>query len=62
MKPVKPYMAPAREKTMMVVISTLTPETRAASSLEPRANMFLPKVVLFQMNHMRAVRRMAKIT
>ena len=55
MKPVTAYMAPARAKTMMVVANTLTPETRAASSLAPRANMFLPKVVLFQMNHMTMV-------
>ena len=40
----------------MVVANTLTPDTRAASSLAPRANMFLPKVVLFQMNHMMTVR------
>ena len=35
----------------MVVLITLTPDTFAASGLEPTANMFLPKVVLFQMNH-----------
>ena len=44
---------------MMVVINTFTPETRAASSLAPRANMFLPKVVLFQMNHIRTLSKMA---
>ena len=61
-KPVQPYIAPARAKTRTVVISTLTPDTRAASSLEPRANIFLPKVVLFQMNHMTAASRMANHT
>ena len=60
--PVKPYIAPAREKTRMVVASTLTPETRAASSLEPSANIFLPKVVLFQINQIIAVSKMAKMT
>ena len=39
-----------------MVRKTLTPETFAASSLEPTANMFLPKVVLFQMTHISAVR------
>ena len=51
MKPVTPYIAPARVWTMTVVQNTLTPETLAASALEPTANMFLPKAVLFQMNH-----------
>ena len=46
----------------MMTIVTLTPDTRAASSLEPTANMFLPKVVLFQMNHMMAVTMIAKAT
>ena len=36
----------------MIVMVTFTPDTRAASSLLPTANMFLPNVVLFQMNHM----------
>ena len=36
-------------KTRMMVFITLTPETLAASSLEPTAYMFLPKAVLFQM-------------
>ena len=38
----------------MVVFITFTPDTLAASGLEPTANIFLPKVVLFQMNHIRA--------
>ena len=42
-------------KTPMMVIITFTPETRAASSLEPTANMFLPKAVLFQTTHISAV-------
>ena len=52
MKPVTPYIAPASVWTRTVVQNTLTPETRAASALEPTANMFLPNAVLFQMNHM----------
>ena len=62
MKPVKPYIAPARAKTPTVTPNTLTPETLAASSLEPRANIFLPKVVLFHTNHMTAVSTMANST
>ena len=56
MKPVMPYMAPASVNTRMMVRSTLTPETLAASGLEPTANMFLPKVVLFHTNHITTVR------
>ena len=43
----------------MVVAATFTPETFAASGLEPTANMFLPKVVLFQTNHITTVITMA---
>ena len=56
MKPVTPYIAPARVWTITVVQNTLTPETLAASALEPTANMFLPKAVLFQMNHISATK------
>ena len=59
MKPVKPYITPASVKTRMVVAATFTPETFAASGLEPTANMFLPKVVLFQTNHITTVITMA---
>ena len=49
-------MIPARTNTIMIVLVTLTPDTFAASGLEPTANMFLPKTVLFHMNHIIAVR------
>ncbi len=41
---------------MMIVRMTLTPDTFAASSFEPTANIFFPKVVLFQITHMMTVR------
>ena len=44
---------------MTVVQKTLTPETFAASALEPTANMFLPNAVLFQMNHIRITKSAA---
>ena len=48
--------------TPMIVAMTFTPETRAASSLEPTANIFLPKVVLFHTTHMMAVTKIASTT
>ena len=47
----KPYSTPARTKAPTVTLNTEIPDTEAASGLPPTANRFLPKVVLFQMNH-----------
>ena len=47
----KPYRMPARINAPTVTRNTEMPETAAASALPPTANRFLPKVVLFQMNH-----------
>ena len=41
MNPVMPYITPARINTMRIVTKTFTPETLAASSFEPTANIFL---------------------
>ena len=43
----------------METAKTLMPETAAASGLPPTANMFLPKVVLFQMNQTMAMAAIA---
>ena len=56
MNPVMPYITPARINTMRIVTKTFTPETLAASSFEPTANIFLPNFVLFQTTHITAVR------
>ena len=51
-----PYITPASMNTRMMVRATFTPDTLAASSLEPTANIFFPKVVLFQITHITAVK------
>ena len=38
-------------KAPTVTLNTEIPETEAASGLPPTVYRFLPKVVLFQMNH-----------
>ena len=48
----KPYRIPAMAKAVMVTLKTEIPDTAAASELPPTAYMYLPRVVLFQMNHM----------
>ena len=53
---------PASTNTRIMVRDTLTPDTLAASSLEPTANIFFPKVVLFQTIHITAVSTMAYST
>ena len=55
-KPVIPYITPASTNTIKIVINTFTPDTLAASSFEPTANIFLPNFVLFQITHIIAVK------
>src|SRR5699024_6282426 len=46
---------PARTKAPTVTANTEIPETEAASGFPPTAYRFLPKVVLFQINHTIAI-------
>ena len=49
-------------KTNNVVLNTEIPDTEAASGLPPTAYIFLPNVVLFQMNQTIAIATIAYIS